>query len=191
MEVPKKIPDNPGVRASVLAGGISFLATTAPLLLPKVRKGLSHAIPRVKNILKRADDPSEIKEAAASEVKEEMAEQFRDKLTEGIQSKANEAAQKLQNQKDENAAKVHSNAEKVEEKMQNVLRSVHDKVAGAKEIGEEFQNKMKKRTGSDTGVRGVNHIKRASHIKGAASIKSSTRIKGPGSIKHHSDLRKA
>ncbi|WP_067726061.1 gas vesicle protein GvpQ [Oceanobacillus damuensis] len=191
MEAPKKIADNPGVQASVLAGGITFVATTAPLLFPKIRKGLGHALPRVKNIIKRADDPTELKESVESELKEEMADQFRNHLTEGIQSKANEAAEKLRKKKDENAEKVHANAEKVEDRMQNTLMQVRDKVAGVKESGQDFQRNMKKRTNSESGIRGVNQIKGVRHIKSATSIKSSTNIKGPGSIKHHSDLKRA
>jgi hypothetical protein len=189
MEAPKKIIEKPSVQASFIAGGITFLATTAPLLFPKVRKGISHAVPKVKKIIKRADNPTEIKQAVKSEFKEEMTEQFRNKLTEGIQSKANEAAEKLKKKKDENAKKVHANAEKAEDKMQHALLHVKKKVAGAKETGQEFQNKLNKRKTSDTGVRSANHIKGVSHVKSAASIKSSTKIKGPRSIKHHFNVR--
>eukprot|EP00130_Batrachochytrium_dendrobatidis_P008440 XP_006683315.1 hypothetical protein BATDEDRAFT_93080 [Batrachochytrium dendrobatidis JAM81] len=189
MEAPKKIIENPSVQASIIVGGITFLATTASLLFPKVRNGISHALPILKNIIKRADGPAEIKQVAKSEIKEEMAEQFRNKLTEGIQSKANEAAEKLKKKKDENAEMVHANAEKTEGKMQQALLRVKEKVTGAKETGQEFQNKLKKSIRPDTGVRSVNQIKSASHIKNATSIKSSTKIKGPRSIKHHSDLR--
>ncbi|MFC4023542.1 gas vesicle protein GvpQ [Oceanobacillus longus] len=188
MGAPKKIMNHPGVTASVMAGGITFLASTAPLLFPKVRKGIKYAMPKVKHVIKEADDPTELKEAAEKEMKEEMAEQFRNKLTESIQSKANEAAEKLQNKKEENAKKVHANAEKVEDKMQSALLQVKDKVQGAKETGQDFQSNMGKRTRSKTGVPGVNQIKGVSHIKSATSIKSSTSIKGPRYIKHHSDL---
>ncbi|MCM3397640.1 gas vesicle protein GvpQ [Oceanobacillus profundus] len=189
METPKKIIEKPGVQASFIAGGITFLATTAPFLLPKVRKGIRIAMPKVKNIIKRADDPTEIKQAVKSEMKDEMAEQFRNKLTEGIQSKAHEAAEKLKKKKDENAKKIHANAEKAENKMQHALLQVKEKVAGAKETGQKFQSKLRKRTGSDSSIRGVNHIKGVSHIKSAASIKSSTKIKGPRSIKHYADVK--
>ncbi|WP_339227027.1 gas vesicle protein GvpQ [Oceanobacillus sp. FSL K6-2867] len=188
MGTTKKIIEKPGVQASFIAGGITFLATTAPFLFPKLSKGIRNAAPKVKNIIKRADSPTEIKQAAKSEIKEEMAEQFRNKLTEGIQSKVNEAAEKLKKKKYENVAKVHANAEKVEDKMQHALLQVKEKVAGAKETGEEFQSKLRRRTKSETGIRGVNHIKGVSQLKSAASIKSSAKMKGPRSIKHYADL---
>ncbi|MGJ9457915.1 gas vesicle protein GvpQ [Oceanobacillus sp. CF4.6] len=187
MGATKKMMNHPGVTASVMAGGITFLASTAPLLFPKVRKGIKYAMPKVKHVIKEADDPTELKEVAEKEIKEEMAAQFRNKLTEGIQSKANEAAEKFQQKKDENAEKVHANAKKIEDRMQSALLQVKDNVQGAKETGQEFQSNMKERTSSDTGVPGVNQIKGASHIKSVTSIKSSTKIKGPRNIKHHSD----
>lgn len=188
MGAPKKIMNHPGISASVMAGGITFLATAAPLLFPKVRKGVKYVIPKVKEVIKVADDPTELKEVAEKEIKEEMADQFRNKLTEGIQSKANEAAEKLKVKKDENAEKIHANAKKVEDKMQHALLQVKDKVQVTTEAGKEHQSNMKERTKSDTGVPSVNQVKGASHIKRAISIKSSTRIKGPRNIKHHADL---
>lgn len=189
MESTKKIVKSPGVQASLIAGGITFLATTAPLFFPKVRKGISHALPRIKNMIKRADNPAEFKQAAESEIKDEMADQFKEKLTESIQSKAEAAAKKLKNVKEENAEKVHANAEKAKEKVQHTLLHVQEKIAGAKESGQDFQEEIKKRTSSNTGIRSANHLKGANHLKSAASIKSSVKLKGPRNIKHHSDLK--
>jgi len=189
MESTKRIVKRPGVQASLIAGGITFLATTAPLFFPKVRKGISHALPFIKNIIRRADDPTELKQATEAEAKDEMAEQFKDKLTESIQSKANDAAEKLKHVKDENAEKVHSNAEKVKEKVQDTLLQVQEKIASAKDSGQAFQEEVSKRTKTNTGIRGANQLKGVNNLKGAASIKSSAKIKGPRDIKHYGDLK--
>ena len=189
MKAPKKIVENPGVQASLIVGGMVFLATTAPLLFPKVRKGITHAMPIVKNIIKRADDPTEIKQAVKTEIKDEMADQFRDKLTESIQSKAEAATEKLKIMKDENAEKVHANAGKAKDKVQHALLQVREKIAGDKESGQNIQDKLNKGTRSTTGFRSANQIKGANQLKSAASIKSSTKIKGPKNLKHHADLK--
>lgn len=184
MDAPEKVKESP--KAAAIASGITLLAST--LLFPKVRKGIKHTAPAALNIVKRADDPSELKDAAKNEVKEQAAEEMKEKFKEGIQSKVKDASAKLKKKKDENAEKVHSNAEKVERKAQNALLMVREKVSNAKDAGEEFQDKMKQKTRSDSKIPGANDIKGVNQIKSSSNIKSSTNIKGPQDIKHHSDL---
>ncbi|WP_404455751.1 gas vesicle protein GvpQ [Virgibacillus necropolis] len=179
MDASQKIKDNSG--ATILVGGLSTLAAST-LLVPKVRK-------RVKNVVKRADNPTELKDAAEKEVKNEMADQMQEKMKESMQAKVKEAANTLQTKKNENAKKVHANAEKVEEKAQSALLKLREKIAGVKDAGESFQQKLKDKTGTDNGISGVADIKGANNIKSSTQIKSSNKIKGPKDIPHASDIK--
>ncbi|ASN04099.1 gas vesicle protein GvpQ [Virgibacillus necropolis] len=179
MNAPKKVKEHQG--STVFAGGFTALAAST-LLVPKVRK-------RVKNVIKRADDPTELKEAAKKEAKQEVAVQAKKKFKEGIQSKVKGAAGNLQKKKEENANKVHANAGKVEEKAQGTLLKLRDKIAGVKDAGESFQKKLKGKTDSDDQISGVKDIKGANNIKSSTGIKSSNNIKGPKDIRHSSDIK--
>lgn len=185
MDAPEKIKENP--KAAAIVSGITLLATT--LLFPKVQKGIKQTAPAALHVVKRADDPTELKEAAEKEVKQKAAEEMKDKFKEGIQNKVKNASATLAKKKEENAEKVHSNAQNVKNKAQNALLKVRENVKNAKDAGEEFQDKMRKKTGSETRIRGANEIKGVNQIKSSTNIKSSNRIKSPEQIKHYSNLK--
>lgn len=180
MDAPKKNKNS--TSATVLVGGLSTLAAASTLMIPKIGK-------RAKRVIKRADNPSELKEAAEKEVKSEMADQMKAKMKEGMQAKVNDAAGRLQKKKNENAEQVHANAGKVEEKAQGALLKLREKIAGVKDAGESFQKKLKQKTGSTNGISGVGDIKGANSIKSSTDIKSSNNIKGPKDIKQSSSIK--
>ncbi|MFC2948859.1 gas vesicle protein GvpQ [Virgibacillus sediminis] len=180
---------SPGTKASLITGTLTFLGSATPILLPKLKDGISNQLPRVKRAVKRADDPAEFKEEVESEARDEMADQFKDKLKENIQGKIEQAADQLQDKKEENAEKVHSNAEDFQDKAQDALLTVREKLANAKEAGEDFQDRLDGRTSSSSSrskrrvygakdIKGVSHIKSAKDIKGVSSIKGVKNING-------------
>lgn len=188
METPQERKTNHARTAALTAGATIFFVISAPLMIPKVRHGAKKIVPKVKRAVKRADGPVEFKEEAKSEIKTEMADQFREKLAESIQSKMKNVQRKLQKKKKENAEKVHNNAKKAEGIMQDTLLKVKDNVASAKEAGETFQKRVKKKTAQDRTLKGAGQIKGANQVKSVASIKSSTNIKGLSNIKHRTDV---
>ncbi|MFG6119616.1 gas vesicle protein GvpQ [Thalassobacillus sp. B23F22_16] len=193
-----KMKENAG--ATSLAGGLTLAASS--LLLPKFRKKIKKGakqtsefvedkMPRVARIVDRADDPSDLKDETKQEVKDEMADQMKEKFKDSMQSKVKEASENLEQAQEENAEKVHNNADKVEKKAQNALLKFREKLSGVKEAGEDFQDKMKEKTGgsSQDKIKGVNDIKGANDIKGVNNIKSSTDIKSAKDIKHPSNTK--